>query len=75
MKMALNKIKDLDLRYKDENVFEWQYEGVRFRYDRRMGAVSREGDISKFHDWIKLESNNLTAAKRAVFNLINEEWL
>lgn len=72
--MALNKIKDLDLRYKDENIHEWQYAGVRFRYDRRIGSVARESDISTFQDWIKLDTNNLTSAKRVVFDLINEEW-
>ncbi|WP_172119099.1 hypothetical protein [Halomonas hibernica] len=73
--MALKRLKDLDLRFSSADVYEWQHEGVRFRYDRRLGAVARESNVNEFEDWQKLEQNDLNHAKQAVFNLINEEWL
>lgn len=73
--MALKKIKDLDLRFKSADIYEWQHEGVRFRYDRRKAAIARETNVNQFEDWQKLKQNDLTHAKQAVFNLINDEWL
>lgn len=73
--MALKRLKDLDLRFSSSDVYEWQHEGVRFRYDRRKAAVSRESYVNEFVDWQKLEQNDLNHAKQAVFNLINDEWL
>lgn len=73
--MALKRLKDLDLRFSGEDVHEWQHEGVRYRYDRRLGAVARETHPDCFEDWQRLTQNDLSHAKKAVFNLINDEWL
>lgn len=73
--MALKRLKDLDLRFSSADVYEWQHEGVRFRYDRRLGAVARETSPDEFIDWQRLTQNDLSHAKKAVFNLINDEWL
>lgn len=72
--MALERIKDLDLRFSSADVYEWQYEGVRFRYDRRKSAVSRESATDVFDEWHRLDKNDLGSAKRKVFQLINQEW-
>lgn len=73
--MALKRLKDLDLRFSSSDVYEWQHEGIRYRYDRRLGAVCRETHVNEFEDWQRLTQNDLSNAKKAVFNLINSEWL
>ena len=73
--MALVRIRDLDHRITAGPITEWQSPaGVRYRYDRTRGQVGREvSPGSATWDWFDLLSNNLTTAKRKVFDLINED--
>ncbi|MEQ5821843.1 hypothetical protein [Halomonas sp. SCS19] len=73
--MALDRIKDLNQVYQHGNVVEWESpQGQRYRYERNRGAVGRELDAVKpQHEWYVLEKNDLTHAKRRVFDLINED--
>lgn len=73
--MALNRIKDLDMRVTTGRITEWQSpSGVRYRYDRTRGEVGKEmSPGSNTWEWFGLSDNSLTAAKRKVFDLINED--
>lgn len=77
----LNKVSDLNQTFKSPsgNVIEWKSPGGwLYRYERNRGAVGmargpdsfdRPGDF----EWYVLSPNTLTAAKRRVFDLINED--
>lgn len=71
--MALHRIKDLDQRVSTSNIVEWRSPGgTRYRYERDRGAVGQEmSPGSERYDWHVLEKNDLTHAKRKVFELIN----
>lgn len=76
--MALERIKDLEQVFKshDGRIVEWRSpQGDWYRYERDRGAVGPE--IEGRHnrrqwEWYVLEQNDLTHAKRKVFELINE---
>jgi hypothetical protein len=71
--MALRKISDLKPVFSGDNVTEWQSPaGTRYRYSRARGAVGPETSPgSEVYDWHILDKNDLTHAKRKVFELIN----
>lgn len=73
--MSLKRISDLDQRVATPRVVEWQSPGgTRYRYERDRAAVGQEmGAGSENYDWHVLEKNDLTHAKRRVFELINED--
>jgi hypothetical protein len=73
--MSLKRISDLDQRVITKNVVEWQSPGgTRYRYERDRAAVGKEmGGGSERYEWYVLEENDLTNAKRRVFELINED--
>ncbi|MDN3554358.1 hypothetical protein QWY74_12990 [Halomonas almeriensis] len=79
--MALDRIKDLEQVFKsaDGRIVEWrspQYEW--YRYDRDLGAVGPElpGENGlRCWEWHVLDKNDLSSAKRKVFELINENEL
>lgn len=73
--MALRKISDLKPAFSGDNVTEWQSPaGTRYRYERDRGAVGQEMNPgSETYDWHVLAHNDLTHAKRKVFELINED--
>lgn len=77
--MALDRIKDLEQSFKsqDGNVYEWKAPSRwRYRYERDRSAVGMEtGPGTGEFLWYVLEKNDLTHAKRKVFNLINEDEL
>ncbi|NYS80504.1 MULTISPECIES: hypothetical protein [Halomonadaceae] len=71
--MALRKISDLKPAFSGDNVTEWQSPaGTRYRYERDRCAVGQEmGPGTETYDWHVLAKNDLTHAKRKVFELIN----
>lgn len=71
--MAIRKISDLKPVFSGDNVTEWQSPaGTRYRYSRHRGAVGPEmSPGSEKYDWHVLDKNDLTHAKRKVFELIN----
>ncbi|MBE0465496.1 hypothetical protein [Halomonas colorata] len=71
--MALRKISDLKPVFTGANVTEWQSPaGMRYRYERDRCAVGQEmGPGMEAYDWHVLSHNDLTHAKRKVFELIN----
>lgn len=71
--MALRKISDLKPVFTGDNVVEWQSPGgTRYRYSRTRSAVGPEMVAgSESYDWHFLAKNDLTHAKRKVFELIN----
>ncbi|MGP9576285.1 hypothetical protein [Halomonas sp. JB37] len=71
--MALRKISDLKPVFNGDNVTEWQSPaGTRYRYERDRCAVGQEmGPGAEMYDWHVLAHNDLTHAKRKVFELIN----
>lgn len=73
--MSLKRISDLNQRVATPRVVEWQSPGgTRYRYERDRAAVGQEmGAGSENYDWHVLEKNDLTHAKRRVFELINED--
>jgi|TARA_R110000772_G_scaffold233559_1_gene345133 hypothetical protein len=73
--MALRKISDLKPAFSGDNVTEWQSpHGVRYRYERDRCAVGQEmAPGTEVYDWHVLAHNDLTHAKRRVFELINED--
>ena len=73
MAMALRKISDLKPAFSGDNVTEWQSPaGTRYRYERDRSAVGQEvGPGAEAYDWHVLAKNDLTHAKRKVFELIN----
>lgn len=75
--MGLKGIRDLKAVFNGDNVTEWQSpSGTRYRYERDRAAVGQEmGAGSERYDWHVLEKNDLTHAKRRVFELINEDEL
>ena len=77
--MSLQRIRDLEQFYKspDGNVYEWKSpHRWLYRYERDRGAVGMEtGPSTGEFIWYVLEQNNLTHAKRRVFELINEDEL
>lgn len=75
--MSLRRISDLDQRVATGNVVEWQSpSGTRYRYERDRAAVGQEmGAGTERYEWYVLEKNDLTHAKRRVFELINEDEL
>ncbi len=77
--MALRRISDLEQSHKsrDGNVVEWKSPSRwLYRYERDRGAVGMEtGPGTGKFLWYVLEKNDLTHAKRRVFDLINEDEL
>lgn len=80
--MTLERIRDLDQVYKstEGHIVEWRSpQGERYRYERDRAAVGKELDWDRHsgwrYEWHVLEKNDLTTAKRRVFNLINEDEL
>lgn len=75
--MGLRKISDLKPVFSGDNVIEWQSSaGTRYRYERDRAAVGQEmGPGTEAYDWHVLAKNDLTHAKRKVFELINEDEL
>lgn len=75
--MGLRKISDLKPVFSGDNVIEWQSPaGTRYRYERDRAAVGQEmGPGTETYDWHVLAKNDLTHAKRKVFELINEDEL
>nr|WP_176705758.1 hypothetical protein [Halomonas sp. 40]BAP60114.1 hypothetical protein [Halomonas sp. 40] len=79
--MALDRIKDLDQTFKatDGSVVNWRSpQGERYRYERDRAAVGKEIDGAhgrRRYEWHVLDKNDLTTAKRRVFELINEDEL
>ncbi len=77
--MALRRISDLEQSHKsrDSNVVEWKSPSRwLYRYERDRGAVGMEtGPGTGKFLWYVLEKNDLTHAKRRVFDLINEDEL
>jgi|TARA_R110002012_G_scaffold308149_1_gene514213 hypothetical protein len=73
--MALRTISDPKPAFSGDNVPEWQSPaGTRYRYERDRGAVGQEmGPGTEAYDWHVLAHNDLTHAKRKVFELINED--
>lgn len=73
--MSLKRISDLDQRVVTRNVVEWQSpSGTRYRYERDRAAVGQEMSAgSEHYEWYVLEKNDLTHAKKRVFELINED--
>ncbi len=73
--MSIQRISDLDQRVATGNVVEWQSpSGTRYRYERDRAAVGQEmGAGTERYEWYVLEKNDLTHAKRRVFELINED--
>ena len=73
--MAIRKISDLKPVFSGENVVEWQSPaGTRFRYERDRCSVGQEMlPGSEVYDWHVLAKNDLSHAKRMVFQLINED--
>lgn len=73
----LRRIRDLDQRYQTANFTEWRSpHGWLYRYERDRGAVGMEtGPGTGEFLWYVLEENNLSHAKRRVFDLINEDEL
>lgn len=75
--MALERIKDLKQTYKSQtgHVIEWRSpNGWLYRYEREREAVGMEtGPGTGEFIWHVLNKNDLTTAKRRVFNLINED--
>lgn len=73
--MSLQRISDLDQRVATRNVVEWQSpSGTRYRYERDRAAVGQEmGAGTERYEWYILEKNDLTHAKKRVFELINED--
>lgn len=71
--MALRKISDLKPAFSGDNVTEWQSpSGTRYRYERDRSAVGQEmGAGTEAYDWHVLDKNDLSHAKRKVFELIN----
>lgn len=73
----LRRLKDLDQRVNTGNLVEWRSPGGwLYRYERDRGAVGMEtGPGTNEFLWYVLETNDLTHAKRRVFDLINEDEL
>ena len=75
--MALERIRDLEQSFKsrDGNVYEWKAPSRwLYRYERDRGAVGMEtGPGTGEFLWYVLDKNDLTTAKRRVFELINED--
>lgn len=71
--MSLKRISELDQRVATGNVVEWQSpSGTRYRYERDRAAVGQEiSGGSEQYEWHVLAKNDLTSAKRKVFELIN----
>ena len=73
----LHKIKDLDTlkRPGTADSVEWQSKsGVRYRYERSSRRVGVEiGLLPLRHEWIATNVPDLTAAKRIVFDAINND--
>lgn len=71
----LRQIKDLDERINTGNIVEWQSSGgVRYRWERarqRVGVENAPGSMA--WDWISDDIKDLRAARRVVFNAINED--
>lgn len=76
--MSLQRIRDLNLIFNssDRGIVEWKSpHGDRYRYDRERCAVGPEIDSQnglRRWEWHVLDKNDLTTAKRKVFELINE---
>lgn len=76
--MLLRKVSDLKPVFSSERLTEWQPspQGPRYRYERDRAAVGQEiAPGSERYEWYVLEKNDLTSAKRTVFELINEDYL
>ena len=76
--MPIRKISDLKPVFSSERLTEWQPspQGPRYRYERDRAAVGQEIDPgSERYEWYVLAKNDLTSAKRKVFELINEDYL
>jgi hypothetical protein len=77
--MALLRIRDLEQSYKsrDGNVYEWKAPSRwLYRYERDRGAVGMQtGPDTHEFIWHVLDKNDLSHAKRKVFELINEDEL
>lgn len=71
--MSLKRIRDLKAVFNSDIVTEWQSPaGTRYRYERDRCAVGQEvSPGSESYDWHVLANNDLTHAKRKVFELIN----
>lgn len=74
----LRRIKDLDERINTGKIVEWQSSGgVRYRWERAMQRVGVEhvSDSmgSMAWDWISNDAKDLRAARRVVFDAINED--
>lgn len=72
--MSPRKISDLKPVFSSDRVTEWQPtpQGPRYRYERDRSAVGQEmGPGTEEYDWHVLSKNDLTHAKRKVFELIN----
>jgi hypothetical protein len=77
--MTLRRISELDQTFKSPsgNVIEWRSPGGwLYRYERERAAVGMEsGPGTGEFLWHVLDKNDLTTAKRRVFDLINEDEL
>lgn len=77
--MALRRVSDLKMTRKthDGRIIEWRSPGGwLYRYERDRSAVGMEtGPGTDEFLWYVLEKNDLTHAKRRVFDLINEDEL
>ena len=76
--MLLRKVSDLKPVFSSERLTEWQPspQGPRYGYERDRAAVGQEiAPGSERYEWHVLEKNDLTSAKRKVFELVNEDYL
>ncbi|MGP5144510.1 hypothetical protein ACTXPD_18990 [Vreelandella alkaliphila] len=74
----MRKLSDLKPVFTSERVTEWQPapQGPRYRYERDRAAVGQEMTPgSEQYEWYVLAKNDLTSAKRKVFELINQDYL
>lgn len=73
--MSLRRICDLNQLRSATNWVEWRSPGGwLYRYERDRSAVGMEtGPHTGEFIWYVLDKNNLTHAKRRVFELINED--
>ena len=71
----LRKIKDLDERINTGTTAEWQSKGgIRYRWERAMGRVGVESPPgSMIWDWLHHDVKDIRAARRIVFDAINDD--
>lgn len=73
--MSLQRIRDLDERVNTGRVVEWQSpSGIRYRWERlqcRVGVETSPG--AEVWLWLREDVRDLRAARRAVFDAINED--